>query len=54
MQLVHMYSPNKNDEPELAEEGKNFVSRMLLHRTIGVKFQKIDDRNELVGRIYFH
>jgi hypothetical protein len=26
---------------------------MLLHRTIGVKLIKVDDRNELVGRIYF-
>jgi len=26
---------------------------MLLHRTIGIKLQKIDDKNELVGRILF-
>jgi endonuclease YncB( thermonuclease family) len=24
-----------------------------LHRTVGVKFSKVDDRNDLVGRIYF-
>lgn len=26
---------------------------MLLHRTVGVKLSKVDDRNELVGRILF-
>lgn len=26
---------------------------MLLHKTIGVKLIKLDDRNELVGRVYF-
>jgi endonuclease YncB( thermonuclease family) len=26
---------------------------MLLHRTVGVKLVKIDDRGELVGRIHF-
>lgn len=26
---------------------------MLLHRSVGVKLCKVDDRNELVGRIMF-
>ena len=26
---------------------------MLLHRTVGVKLQRVDDRNELQGRILF-
>ena len=51
--MVHLYSPNANDEPELAEQGKQFISKMLLHRTVGVKLLKIDDRGDLNGRIYF-
>jgi endonuclease YncB( thermonuclease family) len=53
MQLVHLYSPNSRDEPELAEKGKQFLAKMLLHRSVGVKLSKVDDRNELVGRIIF-
>lgn len=53
MQLVHLYSPNSREEPELAEQGKNFVQKMLLHRTVAVKLSKVDDRNELVGRILY-
>lgn len=51
--LVHLYSPNSKEEPALHEEGKRFVNKMLLHRTCGVKLIKIDDRNEMVGRIYY-
>lgn len=25
-----------------------------MHRTVGIKVSRIDDRNDLVGRIYFH
>lgn len=53
MQLVHLYSPNAKEEPELAEQAKSFVQKMLLHRTVAVKLSKVDDRNELVGRIIY-
>jgi len=53
MQLVHLFSPNSKEEPELSEQGKVFVQKMLLHRTVGVKLARIDDRGELVGRIHF-
>jgi endonuclease YncB( thermonuclease family) len=35
------------------EQGKVFVSKMLLHRTVGIKLTRVDDRGELVGRIHF-
>ena len=53
MQMAHLYSPNAQSEPALAEEGKKFVSKMLLHRTVGVKLARVDDRGDLVGRIFF-
>ena len=51
--MVHLYSPHAAEEAELAEMGRHFISKMLLHRTIGVKLLKIDDRGDLIGRIYF-
>ena len=54
MHLVHLYSPNSKEEPDLYEQGKQFVTKMLLHRTVGVKLNRVDDRNDLVGRIYYH
>ena len=53
MQIVHLYSPNAQSEPALAEEGKKFVSKMLLHRSVGVKLARVDDKGDLVGRIFF-
>ena len=51
--MIHLYSPNSREEPELHEQGKNFINKMLLHRTIGVQLVKVDDRNEIVGRIHY-
>ena len=51
--MAHLYSPNSQSEPALAEEGKKFVSKMLLHRTVGVKLARVDDRGDLIGRIFF-
>lgn len=53
LSLIHLYSPNARDEPELHDQGKQFITKMLLHRTVGVKLVKVDDRNEIVGRIYY-
>jgi len=51
--MAHLYSPNAQSEPALAEEGKNFVGKMLLHRTVGVKLARVDERGDLIGRILF-
>jgi len=48
-----LFSPNSQQEPALAEEGKAFISKMLLHRTIGVKLTRVDERGDFVGRIFF-
>ena len=53
MQMVHLFSPNSQSEPALAEEGKKFVSKMLLHRSVEVKLARVDDRGDLIGRIYY-
>lgn len=52
MQMVHLYTP-KDTEQSIIDEGKQFVSRMLLHRTVGVKLARVDDSGNLVGRIHF-
>jgi len=53
MQMVHLYSPNAQSEPALAEEGKKLVAKLLLHRDVGVKLARVDERGDLVGRIFF-
>ena len=53
MQLVHLYVPQ--DAPDsIREQGKAFIEKMLLHKTVGMKFTRVDDNNgNLVGRIHF-
>lgn len=50
--LLHLYTPKEADK-ELVEAGKVFVDKMLLHKTVGLKLVKVDERGELVGRILF-
>ena len=50
--LVHCYVP-KEMGPELVEEGKAFVNKMLLHRTVGLKLSRVDDQNSFVGRVHY-
>jgi endonuclease YncB( thermonuclease family) len=52
MQLVHLYVPQ--DVPEkLREQGKELISKLLLHKTVGLKFTRVDDNGNLVGRCHF-
>ena len=50
--LLHLYTPKEADK-ELVDAGKAFVDKMLLHKTVGVKLTRLDERGELVGRIHF-
>jgi len=50
--LLHLYIPKETDK-EIVDAGKAFVDKMLLHKTVGVKLARLDERGELVGRIYF-
>jgi endonuclease YncB( thermonuclease family) len=50
--LLHLYTPKETDK-EIVDAGKAFVDRMLLHKTVGVKLARLDERGELAGRIYF-
>ena len=52
MQLVHLYLP-KETEQNVIEDGRQFVSKMLLHRTVGVKLARIDEFGNLIGRVHF-
>ena len=53
MNLVHLYTP-RDTEQELYDEGKAFIEKMLLHKTVGVKLARVDDNNgNLQGRIHF-
>ena len=52
MNLVHLYTPRDTDQA-IYDEGKAFIERMLLHKTIGIKLTRVDDNGNLVGRVHF-
>lgn len=53
MSLVHLYTP-RDTEQSIYDEGKAFIEKMLLHRTVGVKLARVDENNgNLVGRLHF-
>ena len=53
MNLVHLYTP-RDTEQAIYDEGKAFIEKMLLHRTVGIKLTRIDENNgNLVGRVHY-
>lgn len=50
LSLVHLFTPQQ-DKQYLAD-GKLFVEKLLLHRTIGVKLERSEEGGTLVGRIF--
>lgn len=52
LNLLHLFTPKETDK-DLVEAGKAFVDKLLLHKTVGLKLIKVDDRGELVGRVLF-
>lgn len=50
--LLHLYTP-KDADKDLIDQGKAFVDKMLLHKTVGLKLVNVDEQKNLVGRIYF-
>ena len=54
MNLVHLYTP-RDTEQAIYDEGKAFIDKMLLHKSVGVKLTRVDDNNgNLVGRLSYH
>ena len=52
LSMIHVYVPKEAD-PSIVEQGKAFVNKLLLHRTVGLKLSRVDDQNNLVGRVHF-
>ena len=53
LNLVHLYTPRDADQA-IYDEGKAFIEKMLLHKTVGIKLTRVDENNgNLVGRIHF-
>jgi staphylococcal nuclease domain-containing protein 1 len=46
-----LFTPNNIDKTILSD-GKAFTEKYLLHRTVGIKFEKVEEGGNLVGRIY--
>lgn len=49
--LVHLFTPANTDEL-IMEKGKVYLEKMMLHRSIGVKLARVDEKGNFVGRIY--
>mmetsp|Transcript_20434 Transcript_20434/g.19420 ORF Transcript_20434/g.19420 Transcript_20434/m.19420 type:complete len:95 (-) Transcript_20434:819-1103(-) len=50
MSLVHVFTPSSLDK-EVVQEGKLFSEKLILHRTVGVKFEKVEEGGNLCGRV---
>ena len=51
LSMNHLFTPSNVDK-EILAEGKQFTEKLLLHRTIGVKFDRVEEGGTFVGRIY--
>ena len=50
LSLVHLFTPQT--DKQLVDEGKRFVEKLLLHKTVGVKLERSEEGGTLVGRIF--
>lgn len=49
--MNHLFTPSNVDKSILAE-GKAFTEKLLHHRTIGIKFDRLEEGGILIGRIF--
>jgi staphylococcal nuclease domain-containing protein 1 len=52
VQMVHLFTPTQQMDKELVAEGKTFTEKLLLHRTVGVKLEKMEEQGNLMAKIY--
>jgi len=50
LSLIHLFTPQT--DKQFVSDGKAFVEKLLLHRTVGVKLLNFEEGGTLVGRIY--
>lgn len=50
LSMVHLFTPQT--DKQLVADGKAFVEKLLLHRTVGVKLDRVEEGGILVGRVY--
>jgi hypothetical protein len=49
--LVHLFTPNTLDKQVIAE-GKAFTEKLLLHRTVGIKLERLEEGGNIHARIF--
>lgn len=49
--MNYLFTPSNADK-DILSEGKQFTEKLLLHRTVGIKFERADEGGSLVGRIH--
>jgi endonuclease YncB( thermonuclease family) len=50
LSLVHLFTPQT--DKQFVADGKAFVEKLLLHRTVGVKLERSEEGGTLVGRVF--
>ena len=51
LSMSHLFTPSNMDKIILAE-GKQFTEKLLLNRTIGIQFEKVEEGGTFVGRVH--
>lgn len=50
--MSFLFTPMSQENKDQNSEGKMFTEKFLLHRTVGIKLDKIDDSGNLSGRVH--
>lgn len=48
--MVHLFTPNT--DKQFVADGKAFTEKFLLHRTVGIKFDRVEEGGNFVARIF--
>ena len=52
LSMVHLFTPNNIDKAILAE-GRAFTEKLLLNRTVGIKFDRVEEGGTtFTGRVF--
>jgi hypothetical protein len=51
LQMNFVYTPPNTDK-QILNDGKLFTERMILHRSVGVKLEKVEEGGNFSGRIF--
>lgn len=51
LSMIHLFTPANMDK-DILSEGKAFVEKYILHRTVGVKLERVEEGGSISGRVF--